>query len=336
MHDKKISVALIYRKSYNFFQPDHFDRTSYDFFFKALKRNKQLEVSYYPCGKKFDVSKIKGKCDIILLPNNRAVDYDDGSTDGAPDELIGIKGLSIPVISRTGDPYNAKKYNQIEFCEKNKIDYLFSSHPDSLIYKYYPKSIKQKIIIYGLEPKLYQNVPTFKTRIKNRILITGAMGRIDLRNRVANYILNPGRSGWYHYKLRTLCKELDYVEYSGMKEKKYVNEDYPTYTSKYRAIIAATTFYPTLKYWENAAAGCLTFMEITKKNDGYFLGYKDNETAIFIDEKNYQEKFQHYISDPDNPKWEEIADAGREYTMNNLTNDQATNELVKLMGEFIK
>ena len=41
--------------------------------------------------KNFDVSKIKGKCDIILLPNNRAVDYDDGSTDGAPDELIGIK-----------------------------------------------------------------------------------------------------------------------------------------------------------------------------------------------------------------------------------------------------
>ena len=43
MHDKKISVALIYKKSYNFFQPDHFDRTSYDFFFKALMRNKQIE-----------------------------------------------------------------------------------------------------------------------------------------------------------------------------------------------------------------------------------------------------------------------------------------------------
>ena len=50
-----------------------------------------------------------------------------------------------------------------------------------------------------------------KTRIKDRILITGAMGRTDLRNRTANYILNPGRSGWYHYKLRTLCKELDCV-----------------------------------------------------------------------------------------------------------------------------
>jgi len=288
-----------------------------------------LEISYHPCEEKFDVSKIKGKCDVILLPNN--------STDGSPDVLIGIKNSNIPVISRTGDPYDAKKYNQIEFCEENKIDYLFSSLPDSFIYKYYPKNIKQKIIIFGLEPELYQNVPPFKTRIKDRILITGAMGRTDLKNRAANYILNPGRSGWYHYKLRTLCKELDYVEYSGINEKlsDNKNQDYPAYTSKYRAIIAATTFYPTLKYWENAAAGCLTFMEITKKNDGYFLGYKDNETAIFINEKNYKEKFQQYIDDPDNPKWEQIANAGREYTMNNLTNEQALISLVELMKEII-
>jgi len=120
---------------------------------------------------------------------------------------------------------------------------------------------------------------------------------------------------------------------NGALEKKYTNEDYPTYTSKYRAIIAATTFFPTLKYWENAAVGCLTFMEITKKNNGYFLGYKDNETAIFINEKNYKEKFQQYMSDLNNPKWEEIANAGREYTMNNLTNDQAVSSLVELMKE---
>ena len=328
MSDGKIRISLVYKKSYNYFQPNHFDQTSYDFFFKALKRNIQLEISYYPCEKKFDVSKIKGKCDVILLPNN--------STDGSPDVLIGIKNSNIPVISRTGDPYDAKKYNQIEFCEENKIDYLFSSLPDSFIYKYYPKNIKHKIIIFGLEPELYQNIPPFKTRIKDRILITGAMGRTDLKNRAANYILNPGRSGWYHYKLRTLCKELDYVEYSGMKGKKYLTEDYPTYTSKYRAIIAATTFYPTLKYWENAAAGCLTFMEITEKNNGYFLGYKDNETAIFINEKNYQGKLEEFISDPDNSKWEQISNAGREYTLKNLTNDHAVSELVKIMRELIK
>ena len=40
------------------------------------------------------------------------------------------------------------------------------------------------------------------------------------------------------------------------------------------------------------------------------------------------------MSDPNNPKWEEIANAGREYTMNNLTNDQAVNSLVELMKEL--
>ena len=59
--NKKIDVALIYKKSYNFFQPEHFDRTSYDFFFNALKRNERLNISYYPCEKKFDISKIKNK-----------------------------------------------------------------------------------------------------------------------------------------------------------------------------------------------------------------------------------------------------------------------------------
>ena len=41
------------------------------------------------------------------------------------------------------------------------------------------------------------------------------------------------------------------------------------------------------------------------------------------------------MSDPDNPKWEKIAKAGREYTMNNLTNDQAIRSLVELMKEII-
>ena len=57
---------------------------------------------------------------------------------------------------------------------------------------------------------------------------------------------------------------------------------------------------------------------------------------MFITEKNYQSKLEEFISDPDNPKWEKIADAGKEYVMKNLTNDTAVNELVKLMRELIK
>ena len=33
------------------------------------------------------------------------------------------------------------------------------------------------------------------------------------------------------------------------------------------------------------------------------------------------------LSDPNNPKWEEIANAGHDYTMKNLTNDNAVESL---------
>ena len=123
--------------------------------------------------------------------------------------------------------------------------------------------------------------------------------------------------------------------YGGADYGKYANDDYVTYLTRYRASIAATTFYPTLKYWENAAAGCLTFMEITEKNDGTFIVFKDNESCIFINENNYQNKFQEYLSDPDNPKWEEIAKSGRDFAMNKLNNDIAVETIVELIKKLI-
>ena len=57
---------------------------------------------------------------------------------------------------------------------------------------------------------------------------------------------------------------------------------------------------------------------------------------IFLEnEKNYEKKLSDYISDPNNPKWSEIAENGRYYTINNLTNDVASNSLVELFKEYI-
>ena len=137
--NKSIRLSIIFKESYNYFQAEHFDKTTGNFFLKAFERNSDLEVTYHPCKKNFDVSKLKGKCDVILLPNNYS--------DGAPDKLENIKQVGIPVISRTGDPHWAKRYNQVKFMEENNIDFLFSSHPDSYIYKFYPKSINHKTII---------------------------------------------------------------------------------------------------------------------------------------------------------------------------------------------
>lgn len=325
--NRKIRVAFIYKKSYNYFQTDHFDKTTYQFFMNALGRNPDLDVTYFPADDKFDTTQLKGKYDVILLPNNR--------TDGTPDQLIGIHKTEIPVISRTGDPHSAQRYDLISFHNEWKIDCYFGTIPKSYFYKFYPKHFKYEVIIFGLESHLYQNLKPFKNRIKDKILNSGAVGKTNLKSRIANSILNPRHSSWYFYKLRTKCNKLPYVDYSGMKGKNYINEDYSSYLSQYRAAIAATTFYPTQKYWEIPAAGCLTFMEITPKNNGEYLGFKDRKTAIFINEKNYREKFEEYLNDLDNPTWEEIAVEGRNYTLANLNNDKATEALVKLIKNLL-
>ena len=61
---------------------------------------------------------------------------------------------------------------------------------------------------------------------------------------------------------------------------------------------------------------------------------KDGENAVFINEKNYQEKFLEYIEDKDNPKWKEIADAGREYALKELNNDNAVDKIIKLIQKL--
>ncbi len=322
-----LKIAFIYKSDYIFLSENHFDKTTYYFFMKALKRNKKIEVSYFPAGNSFDTSKLKGKYDIILLPNN--------NNDGTPDDLIGIKNVGIPVICRTGDPHWAKKYDQFRFHTKYKIDYYFNFMHKNYFYKFYPKHFNYKSIILGLELNLYKNVKPFNERIFDKILNSGAIGKTSLISIAINAIINPKRSGWYFYKLRTKCNKLPYVDHTGMVRGKYINEDYPHLLSRYSAAIAATTFYPTVKYWEIAGAGCLNFMEITEKNRGNYLGFKDNESAIFINEKNYEEKFESFLTDPKNSKWREIADSGRNHAINNLSNDKAVNDLIKLMEELV-
>ena len=125
------------------------------------------------------------------------------------------------------------------------------------------------------------------------------------------------------------------MDYTTTLQHKYVNDQYPKLLEKYASSITASSYTPNIKYWENAAAGCLTFMEITKKNRGEYLGYIDGETSIFINEDNYQEKFKEYLNDIDNPKWEKIASTGREFTLKNLNNKKAVKDLIELMTLYI-
>ena len=72
-----------------------------------------------------------------------------------------------------------------------------------------------------------------------------------------------------------------------------------------------------------------------EKNRGEFLGYRDGENCVIINEDNYKEKFSEYLDDVDNPKWKQIANAGREFTLKNYTNDTAATSLFELMKNLI-
>jgi len=324
---KKISVAVVYKKNYIFLNENHFDNTTYFFFMHALKRSKKLEITFFPSENEFDTNKLKNKFDILLIPDN--------SFSGTP-ELIGIKNLTIPVISRVGDPHDAKRLEKIEFHEKFKIDYYFNFMHPSYFYKFYPNNFLYKTIVFGFEPSLYSNISPFSNRISDKILLTGALGKNKIKSRLANKILNPKRSSWYFYKLRTLCNDLSYVEHARDVSKKFQSTELPFILSQYQAAISATTHYPTIKYMETAGAGCLTFMEITDHNYGTYLGYDDGITSIFINEQNYKEKFEEFLTDKNNPKWEKIALEGRKYTHEKLSNDNAVTQLTELIEDILK
>ena len=72
-------------------------------------------------------------------------------------------------------------------------------------------------------------------------------------------------------------------------------------------------------------------MEVNDQNGAEKLGFKDSQNSIFINEKNYKNKFNEYIETSDDPKWEKIAKSGYEHVMKNLTNDNAVESLLKLI-----
>ncbi len=296
----------------------------------ALKRNDQIDISFIKSENVFDVKTMNKNFDIVLL-------YENANTgdDCVPETFIDIEKLELPVLAKVGDPQRAKEFSPKKYHEKYKIDAYFGLTHEDIFYQYFPRNYKYKVVVYGLEPALFQTVLPFNSRIGAKILNSGAVASLKLRNRLFCKLTKGDSDPMIHYKLRTLCNKLSYVHYTSPLEHEYRGDKYTQLLQKYRASIAATTTYPTMKYLEIPASGCLAFMEITKNNRGSYLGFEDEKNAIFINEKNYQEKFESYLSDVDNPKWKEIANSGREYVMNNLTNDHAVNSLVELMEEFV-
>ena len=320
----KIKVAFIYKASNIFMTGKHFDNNYYNFFLKALPRNKNIEVTNFTEEEKFDIEKLENKFDVILLWQNNEF--------GTPD-LINIKNSKIPVITRCADPREieiTKKYHK-----KWKIDYYFHFWPESFFHSFLPKNFKYKSIIYGLESSLYKNTTPFEDRIKNKILNSGAIGNTKPLSKIINDIKNPKWNAYRVYYLRTIINNLPYVDYFPTLQNEFVGDKFPLLLQKYQASVAASTTNPVAKMWEIPAAGCMTFLEVNEKNNADFVGFKNNENAIFINEENYKEKFQEYLENVEDKKWRNIAEKGRKFVIDNLNNDKAVESLVELMQRAI-
>jgi len=326
---KKMHVTFIYKDCTSLSEHNYYTQHR-NLLLKALRRNNSIDVNYVLTSNIFDIDKIKDKTDIILLYEDQNI-----SANCVPDELHGIKDSKIPVIVKIGDPWDAKKYDIKAHKEKYKIDGYFGTYDADFFYKYYPKSFKYKRIFYGIESQLYQNISKYDQRIKNKILNSGAVANKKLHNRIFTKLFKGEEDPMKHYKLRTMCNTLPYVTYTTTLGHQYVGDKYPLLLQKYSAAIAATTDIYTIKYFEMPASGCLTFMEVNDNNFAKNLGYRDNESAIFINEKNYKEKFDEYILDLNNPKWRQIANAGREHAMKTFNNDEGVNSLIEFFKEFI-
>ena len=322
---KKYKVAFIYEKSNVYLSGKHYDNVYYHFFMNALKRNQLLDVTYFPTEKTFDAMQLKNNFDVILLWEN--------NTYGMPEEIYNIENLDIPVIAKAADAAQAKK--SIPFHKKWKIDYYFHFNPSDYFHELYPKNFNYKTIFIGIEPSLYKNLTPFTKRIKNKILNSGNVGNTKLSSRLITKIKNPRWNALEQYYLRTLCSNLSYVDYTSTLQHEYVNDKYPLLLQKYTTAIAACTYQPVIKFWEIPAAGCLTFLEVTEKNRANLLGFRDNETAIFINEENYKQKFEEYLTNPDNPKWGKIAANGKKFALENFNNDKAVNSLVALIKNLM-
>ena len=309
----KYKIAFIYRKSNYFLSGTHFDNCTYNFYFKAMKRNPNIEIDFICDDYEIDLKPLNDKYDALII-------YDTTRW-GGPDRFLNIEAVTIPKLCMIGDCHDAgyiapgDTKTRLQKCIEFGFDYYFYQMPARYFYTYYPKEFKYKCIPFGFEKSLYENIKPFNERVMGIILNTGA--------------LNPR-----YYKLRCLCNYLPFVRHGSNITKGVSGDNYVQLLEQFQASIAAMTTTICNKQLEIPAAGCVSFMEVTEQNDAALWGFENGKTAIFIDENNYIDILTDYSKTYMQDKWKIIAENGRKYVLENYTNDLMTNKIVEILDEL--
>ena len=118
-------------------------------------------------------------------------------------------------------------YDLSVFSENSNFYGIYPIGP-IFFHEFYPKKFNYKTIIFGLEPSLYESVGPFKDRISNKILNSGAIGNLSLYSKMINKFKKPvDGNPFYGYRLRTLCTQLPYVDYTSTLAHEYIGDKYP-------------------------------------------------------------------------------------------------------------
>ena len=325
-----IRVALAYSSGYDRLAGRNPIKTDYYFFCSAMFRNKNLEIERFDTLSRIDISELEKNHDVVLLPH---VDI------AAVLSLAGIRKCNIPVVARSTDPHAVLARDMIGMADSLKIDWFFDYYAPASFYDYYPRRFKYGTVHIGLEPSLYEYDIPWNMKTPDKIALSGVLDKPDLAHKLYYrwYLRRPRElSSNFHYKLRTKCAKLPYVVHTRQIYPGQSTDRLNSVLSGFRAAIAAMTTAPTIKFKETPAAGCLTFMESTRRNHGVsHLGFEDGRNAILIDESNYRERFQEFLDSPDDPRWERIAREGRRHALENLSNDVGVEMLVSIMRKAL-
>jgi len=301
-----LRIAFIYREGQKFLSGNYKDNTFYHFFFSALQRCEDVQIRYFKSQRVFNASVLKGSCDVVILFD--VIDW------GAPELILNLDKLKVPIVLNCGDchqaDYRPSRCNgklRPELAKKYGVTHCFFQHAPEYFYKFWPKEFEYYQLFFGVEKELYENLQPFANRRKEVILNSGEL-RVQ-----GNF-----------YVLRRLVNQLPFVSKPIFNKNNVGNstgDNFNNLLQKYRASVAACTTCTVMKYIEIPAAGCLTFMEVTNQNNADKLGFIDNETCIYINEQNYEDKMRLYMSTIDDPIWEMIAEEGRKFILKNYTND---------------
>ncbi len=109
--------------------------------------------------------------------------------------------------------------------------------------------------------------------------------------------------------------DVTFVEHTIKKSETLKGTEYGDFLKQYAGALALCGAFPVVKYYEIPLAGCVCFAEYHQEYEE--LGFKDNETCVFITKNNFHYRVSEFVNKPES--YQDIATAGMNLMKGNYT-----------------